>query len=137
MTDPSLRIIDANYNRAKEAVRVCEDIARFFLNDATLTAKFKKSRHDLTKTLLKFPVSYRRLVAARDSAQDVGKKGRLADLKRRPRASDLMMANLKRAEEAVRVLEEFSKIAAPRQSPAFQKIRFHLYELEKISLRKL
>ena len=131
------RVIDANYNRAKEAVRVCEDISRFFLDDVRLTAKFKQSRHALTKALLQFPVPYRRLVAARDSAGDVGKKSRLEDLERRPRVPDLMAANLKRAEEAVRVLEEFSKIVAPRQSPAFQKIRFHLYELEKIAFRKL
>ena len=38
-----LRIIDANYNRAKEAIRVAEDIVRFHLGDFKLTAQLNGS----------------------------------------------------------------------------------------------
>lgn len=130
-----LRIIDANYNRAKEAARVAEDIARFFLRDARLTARLKRVRHDLTRALLGFGVPYRDLVEARDSKEDVGRAGLIRDQKS-PRWKDLMLSNLKRAQEAARVLEEISKMAGPSKARSFQRIRFRFYELEKESLRK-
>lgn len=130
-----LRVIDANYNRAKEAARVAEDIARFFLRDSRLTAQFKRIRHDLTKALVGFKIPYRRLVAARDSKEDVGRSGFIRD-KKNPRWKDLMLSNLKRAQEATRVLEEISKMAAPGKARSFQRLRFRFYELEKISLQK-
>jgi len=128
-------MIDANYNRAKEALRVAEDIARFHLLDRRLTARFKRVRHDLTKALLGFRVPYRSLVEARDSKKDVGSRSLIRD-KKRPRWKDLLLSNLKRAEEASRVLEELSKMTAPAKTRSLQKIRFRLYELEKTSLRK-
>jgi thiamine-phosphate pyrophosphorylase len=129
------RIIDANYNRAKEALRVAEDITRFHLQDRALTGRFKQARHDLTKALLGFKVPYRNLVEARNSKADVGARGLIRD-KKRPGWKDLLLSNLKRAQEASRVLEEFSKMAAPGKTRAFQSLRFRLYELEKESLRQ-
>lgn len=130
-----LRIIDANYNRAKEAMRVAEDVARFHLADARLTNLFKRLRHDLTRALLTLKIPDRKLVAARDSEEDVGRRSLILD-KKNPRWKDLLLSNLKRAEEASRVLEEVSKMAAPKRAAAFQRIRFRLYELEKLSLQK-
>ena len=130
-----LRIIDANYNRAKEAIRVAEDVARFSLGDSKLTARLKRTRHDLTQTLLEFDVPYRSLVEARDSKEDVGARSWVRD-KKRPGLQDLLLSNLKRAQEASRVLEEVSKIIAPKRTPSFQRVRFRLYELEKICLQK-
>lgn len=135
MNQPLLRILDANYNRAKEAIRVSEDIARFYLADRGLTARFKKIRHDLTQALMAFKIADRKLVASRDSAKDVGRKSLIRD-KKSPGWKDLFVSNLKRSEEATRVLEEVSKIAAPRKTRLFQAIRFRLYELEKEGLRK-
>lgn len=130
-----LRVIDANYNRAKEALRVAEDIARFYLADSDLTRRFKRVRHDLTRILLGFKVPYRHLVEARNSREDVGRAGLVRD-KKRPGWKDLLLSNLKRGQEALRVLEEFSKMVEPRKTAAFQRIRFRLYELEKGSLQK-
>lgn len=135
MQKSPLRVIDANYNRAKEALRVAEDITRFYLADSRLTGRFKRIRHDLTKALLGFKVPYRRLVAARNSREDVGRKSLVKD-KKRPGWKDLLLSNLKRGQEALRVLEEFSKMVEPRKAAAFQRIRFRLYELEKDSLQK-
>ena len=135
MQKPLLRILDANYNRAKEALRVTEDISRFYLADARLTARFKRTRHDLTKALLGFRVPYRALVEARNSEEDVGARSLIRD-KKNPRWKDLWLSNLKRAQEAVRVLEEMSKMVEPKKTSSFQRLRFRLYELEKASLQK-
>ena len=131
-----LRILDANYNRAKEALRVSEDFSRFLMEDKTLTADFKRARHQMTKILLRFPVRYARLVASRDSVRDIGKKNLIHDRRSNPGWRDIMTANMKRAQEALRVLEELSKVVSPPGSRAFERLRFHIYELEKRSFRK-
>lgn len=130
-----LRILDANYNRAKEAVRVAEDIARFYLGDSRLTARLKRVRHDLTRALWGLGVPDRNLVKARNSKEDVGARSLIHD-KKNPGWKDLYGSNLKRAQEAARVLEELSKMVRPRQARVFQALRFRLYELEKTSLQK-
>ena len=47
MDRASLRILDANFNRAREALRVVEDYARFVLNDAAACGAIKQLRHEL------------------------------------------------------------------------------------------
>ncbi len=132
----ALRLIDANFNRVKEGLRVCEDILRFIYDDRTLTNSFKKLRHDCSKVLLKFPIPYRTLVKTREANRDVGKKSVILE-KRKLNWKDLVTSNSKRAEESLRVLEEASKVIAPRKSRSFQSLRFKLYELEKRTLKKL
>jgi len=44
---PVLRVLDANANRAREALRVIEDFARFVLNNDELSARLKELRHEL------------------------------------------------------------------------------------------
>ena len=50
--DKLLRIIDANLNRAREGLRVCEDISRFALGDKTATRALKSIRHGATDLIL-------------------------------------------------------------------------------------
>lgn len=45
--NPIFRVIDANFNRAREALRVMEEFGRFVLDDALLTESCKVLRHDL------------------------------------------------------------------------------------------
>lgn len=130
-----LRIIDANYNRAKEAIRVAEEVSRFHLREARLTARLKRVRHDLTQALLRLKIPYRRLLEVRNSKEDVGRASFIRD-KRRSGWRDLVLSNLKRAQEAMRVLEEVSKMGVTQSSASFQRIRFRLYELEKEALRQ-
>ena len=52
------RTIDANRNRLKEGLRVCEDITRYILDDTELTRKFKQIRHKVTDVLDKGPTLY-------------------------------------------------------------------------------
>ncbi|MHC4286883.1 MAG: thiamine phosphate synthase, partial [Planctomycetota bacterium] len=42
MTDVLYRIIDANFNRGREALRVMEEYCRFGLNNPTLSAQAKQ-----------------------------------------------------------------------------------------------
>lgn len=131
----ALRLIDANLNRAKEGLRVAEDLIRFFYDDRALTGAFKRLRHDCSKAILEFPVPYRTLVKHRASEKDVGKRSRIAE-KKKPDWKDILISNLKRTEESFRVLEEAAKVIAPRKSVRFQAMRFKLYELEKRALGK-
>ena len=130
-----LRILDANYNRSKEALRVCEDLSRFLMNSAPLSLAFKKSRHEITRLILRFPHSYSKLVSARNSAADVGRNRTLQD-RVKIRWQDIMASNIQRAQEAVRVMEEVAKVLAPAQSDGFQKLRYRLYELERKTVQK-
>lgn len=131
-----IRIIDANANRAREGMRVCEDIVRFIFDHARYAAQLKKVRHSLTAVVVAMPITYRCLLEERESSRDVGKTSVLYASKKE-NSTDLFVANMKRAQEAVRVLEEFSKVYCRSASSGFQEIRFQLYQLEKkIILRK-
>ena len=44
---------------------------------------------------------------------------------------DIVTANIKRCQEAARVLEEFAKIMDPEASLMMKEIRFKLYSFEK------
>jgi len=119
------RIIDANLNRAREALRVIEDALRFVIADETLSGEIKKLRHDTDKVLRS---SYGVLIAARDSAGDFGRKAKEPAKKT---LESLITSNFKRAGEALRALEEYSKVVFAAKAEAFKKLRFKVYELEK------
>jgi len=121
-----LRIIDANLNRGTEGLRVVEEICRFVLEDKVLTVKVKTLRGKLSRIV---PQS---LLVHRDAEGDVGREPYTRDEGRRTRVEDIFKANMKRAEEAVRVLEEFAKLLKPVYGRKFKAIRFKLYELEKV-----
>jgi thiamine-phosphate pyrophosphorylase len=122
-----LRILDANLNRAREALRVLEDIARFHHDDAGAAARFKDARHALDRRARPHA---RAFLAARDSEEDVGRDGDLPVEGPRP-IRDVLSANLKRAGEALRSVEEFSKGRFPELSREAHDRRFELYALEK------
>jgi thiamine-phosphate pyrophosphorylase len=65
-----LRIIDANRNRALEALRVLEDLARFAVGDPVLAEGFKASRHAITQALGGIDAAL--LLSSRDARGDVG-----------------------------------------------------------------
>ncbi|MFH1639627.1 MAG: thiamine phosphate synthase, partial [Chloroflexota bacterium] len=98
-----VRIIDANLNRASEGLRLLEELARFVLNHAPLTEKLKTLRHELVLGDLAFN---RLLLEARDAGADVGVS---ITAPGQEEAKDLVVmavANARRAQEALRVLEE-------------------------------
>ncbi len=125
------RIMDANYNRAKEALRVAEDIRRFSRLKKNQAKAWKTARHQLTRILLGLPRGYQDLVTCRDVPRDPGRTGTIRDKKGKLKLHDLLFANIQRAQEALRVLEECSKIVNPKSAAAFARLRFHIYDLEK------
>ena len=131
-----VRIIDANCNRAREAIRVCEDIARFYLDHRVYATQLKRARHAITRAVKKLPMSYRHFLTARESQRDVGRDMVLYHT-HQVGVHDLFISNMKRAQEAVRVLEEFSKMSSKQAAAHFQRIRFALYQLEKKMLAQL
>ena len=123
-----LRVLDANFNRAKEALRVCEDICRFLLDDPKKTAEFKTLRHRLTSIIDTLPLAD--LIKSRDIEKDVGKKTFETELQRR-NIFDIFYANSQRAKESLRVLEEFTKLLNSQRAMDLKKIRYEIYGLEK------
>lgn len=129
------RIIDANINRVKEGLRVCEEIARFILNSRTLTYEFKKIRHKIDIILKHLP-SLTTLLKERDSLKDVGKNIYTNELER-SNYRDILFANIQRIKESLRVLEEFAKLKNIKIAIGFKKIRYSIYEIEKKVVKKI
>lgn len=134
------RILDVNLNRALEGLRVVEEICRFILEDKKLTLVIKKLRGELSKVIRLSGDQGRgypgirisgKLIRARKAERDVGRKLYTKREGRRKNIQDIFRSNMKRAEEAVRVLEEFSKLLNPRLGQKFKAVRFKLYAMEK------
>ena len=131
------RILDANINRAQEGLRVCEELARFLLNDRPLTDRLRRMRHGLVAATAQLSVRRSTLIAARDSRRDVGRLAPdvRADHPRSPETTAL--ANLARAKESLRVLEEYAKLLSPQAALAFSRLRFRAYAAEQDLLERL
>lgn len=129
MDQATLRLLDANLNRSREALRVMEDYARFVLDDAALSRLAKQMRHDLAD--LAQAISPADLIAARDIVGDVGAEITTASEGRRQGGRDVLIAAAKRLTEALRCLEEYSKIDHPRAATQFESLRYGAYDLEK------
>jgi thiamine-phosphate pyrophosphorylase len=129
------RILDANVNRAKEGLRVCEEIARFILNSNNLTSDFKKIRHRIHLICKDLPATIR-LLEYRESSRDVGRQIYINELKRKD-YSDIFYANIQRVKESIRVLEEFSKLINKNIALKFKKIRYHIYGIEKKAAKRI
>jgi len=131
------RVVDANLNRAGEGLRVLEEIARFILDDAALSARLKEMRHSLAALTNQLPGGVYELVRARDAAGDVGASSWTPGEKTRDDLFTLAVANFKRVQEAARVLEEFGKLLGPSLARTFKGLRFQAYVLEQEMLLKL
>ena len=126
------RAIDASANRAGEALRVVEDVVRFVLNDAQLTALAKDLRHTLATLLAQGALPQR--VALRDVAGDIGIGVEPPVSLRRASPADLVAANTARAAQALRSLTECTAVVAPEAAAGFEHLRYRLYGLERRAL---
>ena len=127
------RIIDANFNRAKEGLRVCEDVCRFVWDTPQATRRFKYIRHRLTEVIR--ALGFKTLIVSRDIVRDVGKKTSRAELQRK-KVDDIFCANAQRVKESVRVLEEFAKLNRPQIAQQLKRLRYELYALEQNVFKK-
>ncbi|MHC4219782.1 MAG: thiamine phosphate synthase [Planctomycetota bacterium] len=122
------RILDANANRAREALRVMEDAARFALDDAKLSARLKSLRHDLREALAGLAPGW--LEANRDTAGDVGTSIATPAESERSGLADVAVAAGKRLGEALRVIEEAGKTIDPDLARVVEAIRYRFYDVE-------
>ena len=123
------RIIDANFNRAREAIRVVEEFCRFGLNSAPLTERAKVLRHALCAAIDKLDAAG--LIASRDTAGDVG-VGKTVDSQLvRGDLKDCFTAGCKRLTEALRALAEMAQTENTRVAETIEELRFAAYALEK------
>jgi thiamine-phosphate pyrophosphorylase len=123
------RIIDANFNRAREAIRLMEEFCRFALDSEPLTARTKQLRHELAACLSTLDSG--RLISSRDTLGDVGAGKTAANQFARADLRDCFTAAAKRLTEALRVLAEMTLTFAPSTAGTIEKLRYDAYTLEK------
>lgn len=131
MNKKILRLIDANVNRIMEGLRVVEEVMRFIYDDDKLYNKLRQIRHKVKKTFANF---YPSMVYVRDSITD---PGRLAKEKKYKNIKQIIISNLRRCTESLRVLEELFKLVDIKRVLLIKKIRYEMYDLEKYAVGKL
>ncbi len=129
MTEKVYRVLDVNLNRLREGLRVVEDYHRLVCDDKR-ALQVKNLRHDLRRLLDK------RLtldcLAARSAETDIGRRTFTDTEAQRQDWPAVLQANLKRAQEAARVIEECAKLVGRFElSQGIKAIRFRLYDMEK------
>jgi thiamine-phosphate pyrophosphorylase len=122
------RILDANCNRAKEGLRVCEDVCRYIWDQRTLTRAFKDLRHELTGTLAGLDIQ--KALEARYIQGDVGRATSVSESKRN-NIKAVFYANIQRVKESLRVLEEVTKLIDAKISSRLKVLRYKVYALEQ------
>jgi len=128
------RILDANFNRLREALRVVEEHYRFILEDEKACVELKAMRHSLSE--MERTVGQGLLLDGRDTESDCFASESRPEEMGRENAESILRANFKRAQEACRVIEEYAKLSAETESVSRQakETRFSLYKMEKASL---
>lgn len=127
------RLIDACANRAREGLRVVEDHARFFLNSPELTRGLKEIRHDFQRAMETLPPEVKNgLLVSRDVSGDVGTTISTPTEMARSSPAMVAIANLKRVQETLRSLEEYSKCFQTPAAGIFESLRYRSYKLEQI-----
>lgn len=130
-----VRVLDANANRAREALRVLEDAARFHLDDAPLARELKDIRHGLQGALSALPEGW--LIAHRAADADVGQgiagrhEGDRVDF------HAVVTAAGKRLGEALRSIEECLKVCAPAEAGGVERLRYRVYTAEAALLLRM
>ena len=123
------RIIDANLNRAREALRVIEEYCRFALNHPGLTARTKQMRHTLCQTM--DSLNGDQLLTCRDTVGDVGTCTHVSKQLVRTSLDDCLVAGCKRVTEALRALTEVTQTDNPSMAQVTEALRYQAYTLEK------
>lgn len=141
MTSPQsssiLRIIDVSFNRISEGLRLLEEIARFILDDASLTEQLKTLRHELIRGDASFQ---EQLLQSRNSTGDVGMDIEVAGEEKGKELPILLVANARRVQESLRTLEELAKLPGNPgglDSAKFMHARFSLYAIEQELMSRL
>lgn len=129
------RILDANFNRAREALRVAEDCGRFALNDPAVTAMAKNLRSSLKDVLSEMPAG--EMLTSRDTPGDIGTEITSPTESQRQGLGDVATAACKRLTEALRTIEEYSKFINPALTLRIERMRYNGYTLEQRLVSRL
>ncbi|MCQ9201467.1 MAG: thiamine phosphate synthase [Prochlorococcus marinus XMU1425] len=128
----TLQIIDANLDRAREGLRVLEDWARFGIGKEKYVESIKNFRHILGKNHLEV---YKQ---SRNHIQDKCKGLTHEEQINRKTPEQIVSSNSGRVQEALRVIEEFSRLHNHELSKIASEIRYEIYtiEIDLLSLSK-
>lgn len=118
------RILDANLDRAREALRTIEEWGRFGLENINICNQCKELRQSLAKW---HKEEFRR---ARNTPDDPATSLSHANEASRSDVRAVLRANMARLQEALRVLEEYGKIIDPNMGLAMKQMRYQVYTLE-------
>ncbi len=123
------RIIDANFNRAREGLRIAEEFCRFALNNEPLSGRCKQARHKLSSVVGKLDTQ--KLVTARDTENDIGCGMEVSGQMKRGGLEDCITAGFARTTEALRVLAETAAALDTATAGDLERLRYDCYTLEK------
>ena len=118
------QIIDANLDRAREGLRVLEDWARFGLGGSDFVKRIKNFRQILGKNHLKI---YKQ---SRNYIHDECKGLTHQEQSKRNTLDQIISSNSGRVQEALRVIEEFSRQHNQELAKVAAEIRYEIYTLE-------
>jgi len=122
------QIIDANLDRAREGLRVLEDWARFALGRKDLVINIKNFRQNLGRHHLKEYKESRNFI--KDECAGLSHPEQF----KRNNASSIISSNAARVQEALRVIEEFSRDHNQNLCNISSEIRYEIYNLEIVLL---
>lgn len=120
------RMIDANVNRAREAARTLEDVARFALDDAAMSERLKSLRHAIQEEANRLDAG--RLLASRDTAGDVGTTISAETEGLRGSLAGVAASAEGRLTESLRAIEEAMKVVG-RDASTLERLRYQAYDL--------
>ena len=120
-------LIDANFARVREGLRVIEDICRFILRNREHFERLKTLRHELDRVEAAF--GWGRIVRGRHG-EDIGEQAVVASEYDRASLTAIIRANSARAAQALRALEEFTKLYALTESRVIEDMRYRVYAIE-------
>ena len=126
------QIVDANLDRAREGLRVLEDWARFGLGKEKYVERIKNFRQILGKNHLEV---YKQ---SRNHNEDKCKGLTHQEQINRKTSEQIISSNSARVQEALRVIEEFSRLHNQKPSKIASEIRYEIYtiEIDLLSLSK-
>lgn len=128
------RILDANANRASEGLRTLDDYARLGREDAIASAWLKELRHRFTQCVNNLHRLKR--IGSRSAENDAGTELSNETETQRTDVTAVIPPAVERVTQALRQLEEFSKVVAPETANQFKELRYVAYDvLAKIELR--
>ncbi len=131
MRGDAIRMLDACCNRAQEALRTLEDLARFGLDDAHAQRELKTARHAIAEIRSDLVPRDAQRLSWRDTPGDIGTRSSTLGEQARDDLCSIAEAAGARASQALRTIEELAKLHSPEAATRAEAIRYRTYELSQ------